>query len=107
MTGAEELLWHALRNNRLYGLHFRRQQIIDGFIIDFYCHKAALAIEVDGPIHVKQKDYDRDRDQVLNCRGIQVLRFDNDEVERNLESVLATIAEAYLNKGASSNAEDK
>ncbi len=51
MTPAERRLWNELRANRLGGWHFRRQQIIDGFIVDFYCHKAGLIIEVDGPIH--------------------------------------------------------
>ena len=107
MTQAEELLWQALRHNRLNGLHFRHQQIIDGFITDFYCHKAALVIEIDGPIHIKQKDYDQDRDQILNIKGIQVLRFNNDDVEQNLENVLATITDACLNKAASSDAKDQ
>ena len=53
MTPAERCLWNRIRANRLGGWHFRRQQIINGFIIDFYCHKAELVIEVDGPIHRK------------------------------------------------------
>ena len=51
MTPTETVLWGCLRGNRLAGLKFRRQQIIDGFIADFYCHAAALVVEVDGPIH--------------------------------------------------------
>jgi very-short-patch-repair endonuclease len=51
MTGAEKLLWQSLRANRLNGWHFRRQQIIGGFIADFYCHAAALVIELNGGIH--------------------------------------------------------
>ena len=47
MTPAEKMLWGELRANKL-GIHFRRQQIIEGFIVDFYCHKASLVIEVDG-----------------------------------------------------------
>ncbi len=50
MTRAEAMLWMRLRRNGL-GVDFRRQQIIDGFIADFYCHLAALVIEADGPIH--------------------------------------------------------
>lgn len=55
MTPAEQVLWQELRANRLEDYHFRRQQIIDGFIVDFYCHRAALIIEVDGPIHKTPK----------------------------------------------------
>jgi very-short-patch-repair endonuclease len=57
--------WQHLRANQLNGLHFRRQQIIDGFIADFYCHVARLVIEVDGEIHQQQAEYDAERDRVL------------------------------------------
>ena len=50
MTSAEKVLWNELRGNKL-GVHFRRQQIIAGFIVDFYCHRAGLVIELDGDIH--------------------------------------------------------
>ncbi len=73
MTPAELCLWNRVRANRLGGWHFRRQQIIDGFIVDFYCHKAALVIEVDGPIHWKQKSEDAERDKVLSARGLLIL----------------------------------
>jgi very-short-patch-repair endonuclease len=55
MTPAEKILWQELRVNKL-GVHFRRQQVIAGFIVDFYCHKAALVIEVDGDIHDLQQE---------------------------------------------------
>lgn len=51
MTPAERLLWARLRANRLQGFHFRRQQIIEPYIVDFYCHQAGLIIEVDGDVH--------------------------------------------------------
>jgi very-short-patch-repair endonuclease len=50
MTAAEKILWQEIRTNKL-AVHFRRQQIIKGFIVDFYCHTAGLVIEVDGDIH--------------------------------------------------------
>jgi|GEM_PF-821493 len=50
MTPAEKIVWKELRANKL-GVHFRRQQVIQGFIVDFYCHKAGLVVEVDGDIH--------------------------------------------------------
>ena len=56
MTAAERRLWNCLRANRLAGLHFRRQQVIDGFIVDFYCHASALIVEVDGPVHEEQTE---------------------------------------------------
>jgi very-short-patch-repair endonuclease len=94
MTQEEKILWQYLRANRLNGLHFRRQQIIDGFIADFYCHAARLVIEVDGKIHQQQAEYDAERDRVLSARGLRLLRIKNEGVRQNLDSVLARIAKA-------------
>ncbi len=57
----------------------------------FLFYKAALVIEVDGPIHVKQKDYDRERDEQLKSRGLKVIHIKNEEIEQNLERVLEEI----------------
>ncbi len=65
MTTEEQALWHALRKNKLENLHFRRQQVIAGFIVDFYCPSAHLAIEVDGASHLTTKEYDVARDHTL------------------------------------------
>ena len=69
MTPAERRLWQAIRSNLLHGLHFRRQQIVSGFIVNFYCHSASLAVEVDGPLHERNADYDAERDRVLAGLG--------------------------------------
>jgi very-short-patch-repair endonuclease len=94
MTPAETILWKRLRANRLEGLPFRRQQVIQGCIVDFYGHQADLVVEVDGGIHLKQQEYDPKRDQILTDLGLNVLRYTNLEVEQNLEGVLAAILEA-------------
>ena len=94
MTPAERILWEKLRHNRLNGLHFRRQQIINGYIVDFYCHSKALILEVDGEIHDAQKDYDSERDNNLIARGFSVLRFTNEEVKDDLAAALQKIIEA-------------
>jgi very-short-patch-repair endonuclease len=91
MTPAERRLWAELRANRLDGFHFRRQQIIDGFIVDFYCHVASLVVEVDGPVHNEQADQDAERDRILAARGLHILRVRNEEVMQNLEDVLTRI----------------
>ena len=91
MTPEESLLWERLRGNRCGGLHFRRQQVIDGFIADFYCHAAGIVVEVDGSIHEQQGDYDRSRDRVLSGRGLHVIRLSNDRIHEDLENVLAEI----------------
>ena len=62
MTLTERILWRALRRNAVDGFHFRRQQVIEGFIVDFYCDAAKLAIELDGTVHGEQWKYDESRD---------------------------------------------
>jgi very-short-patch-repair endonuclease len=90
-TSAEDRLWEALRATRLGGLKFRRQHAIAGFIVDFYCVKASLVIEVDGPIHERQREEDAQRQSVLEALGLTVFRFTNDEVLDDLGNVLSTI----------------
>jgi very-short-patch-repair endonuclease len=94
MTPAEKILWQELRANKL-GVHFRRQQVIAGFIVDFYCHKAALVIELDGDVHeeAEQKENDIRRDKALNDLGLRIVRFKNDEVLKNLSTVVGKIKE--------------
>ena len=94
MTPAESVLWQHLRASRLDGLHFRRQQIIDGFIADFYCHAAQLVVEVDGGIHIATADYDRERDRILTARGLRILRVTNNGVHNDLPRCLAAIRNA-------------
>jgi len=94
MTLAERRLWNELRTNRLDGFHFRRQQVIDGFIVDFYCHAVGLVVEVDGPVHGERTEYDAERSRILAARGLRVLRVRNEEVVQDLEGVLARIWEA-------------
>jgi very-short-patch-repair endonuclease len=91
MTPAERKLWARLRAGRLEGIHFRRQQIIEPYIVDFYCHQAALVIEVDGDIHLQQQDYDQQREQDLQSHGLRVMRFSNTEINQNIDGVLAEI----------------
>ena len=94
MTEAEKRLWQHLRANRLNGWHFRRQQVIAGFIVDFYCHAAGLIVEVDGPVHDYQIEQDLEREQGLSGLRLRILRFANQEVLDHLESVLQRIQDA-------------
>jgi very-short-patch-repair endonuclease len=91
MTPEEESLWAHLRGNKLGRLHFRRQQIVAGFIVDFYCHSAAMVIEVDGTIHEQQIDQDEARDGILENHGLRVFRFTNDEIRNDVSRVLRQI----------------
>jgi len=90
-TDAENLLWGLLRNRRLLGLKFRRQYPLRPYILDYYCHEAKLAIELDGGQHAEQHHYDQQRTAQLESRGILVLRFWNNEMLQQTESVLEKI----------------
>ena len=92
-TKAEIKLWQILRNGKVCDLKFRRQHAFDNYILDFYCHKIQLAIEVDGEVHndAEVAAYDMLRTKNLNESGITVLRFTNDEVEKNIKAVIQKI----------------
>jgi very-short-patch-repair endonuclease len=94
MTPAEACLWQALRNYQLEGLKFRRQHPLAGFVLDFYCPALRLVIEVDGEIHQQQHEADTARTEKLQHLGCTVLRFSNDDVLTNLNTVLTEIAQA-------------
>ncbi len=91
MTHAENLLWEKLCRNQLLGLRFRRQHPIDIFIADFYCHQARLVIEVDGPVHDDQSEYDDGREADIEKYSLKVVRFTNDEIIDDIDSVIAKI----------------
>jgi very-short-patch-repair endonuclease len=80
---AEKMLWQELRNAKL-GAKFRRQHPFGRFVLDFYCDEARLVVEVDGPLHDAQADYDDWRDRQLLAQGLWVLRFQTEAVEANV-----------------------
>jgi very-short-patch-repair endonuclease len=92
MTGAEAILWRALRRSAIEGLHFRRQQVIGPYVADFYCETARLAIELDGIAHSMCAGRDRFRDAKITSSGIRILRFPNQAIFDDLDSVVAKIA---------------
>ena len=95
-TPAEHRLWEELRGGRLDGLRFRRQHTIGRFIVDFYCVRAALVIEVDGVIHDQQRDADSEREAYLQAMGLVVLRFENDQVLNDTQAVVDAIHTAAV-----------
>lgn len=100
MTPAEDCLWKQLRNRKLGGHKFRRQQIVEGFIVDFFCEEAKLVIELDGGIHSKdaQKKIDQHRRKVFELRGLEEIRFSNSDVLKKNTLVLETIQQAVRNR---------
>jgi very-short-patch-repair endonuclease len=97
-TPAEDRMWNAVRARRR-GYKFRRQHPIGSYLADLRCPKAALVIELDGPIHENQQDEDAVRQGCIEGRKYQVLRFTNDAVMNRLPDVLKAI-DAVLNNGA-------
>jgi very-short-patch-repair endonuclease len=88
MTPAEKKFWFGvLKSNLLKNYNFLRQRIIDHYIVDFYCKKLNLVIEIDGEIHKKQVEYDKNRTDVLMNYNLIVIRFTNNEVMNNTEKV--------------------
>ena len=95
MTEAEKVLWNKLSNNQILGLKFRRQHPINQFIVDYYCHKLKLVIEIDGGIHLKKEVAERDkgREYMLKNFDLHILRFNNDSIINDIENVLLQLRE--------------
>jgi very-short-patch-repair endonuclease len=92
-TDAERRLWSKLRLKNLDGFQFYRQRIIVNYIVDFYCPRAKLVIEVDGGKHYygKTRNDDIERDEYLCSIGLKVLRFSDRDVLTNMDGVLENI----------------
>ncbi|MBR5550335.1 MAG: DUF559 domain-containing protein [Muribaculaceae bacterium] len=95
-TAAEAVLWTALKAKRLDGWRWRRQFSIGGYILDFYCPKAKLCVELDGASHFTPYGLEADaaRTEYLNQLGIRVLRFENRVLKESPELVIGAIKDA-------------
>jgi very-short-patch-repair endonuclease len=93
MTDAERKLWYRIRMKQVKGLQFYRQKPIGNYIVDFYCPKAKLVIELDGGQHYLKtgKEKDKIKDNYLSGLGLKVLRFSDVDVLRDIDSVLEKI----------------
>ncbi|MFC1851554.1 endonuclease domain-containing protein [candidate division CSSED10-310 bacterium] len=90
-TIAEIKIWEKLKTRQLKNYRFLRQKIIGNYIVDFYCCKLKLAIEIDGQYHQNRCQEDRNRQKTLELAGITIVRFTNAEVHSNLNRVLQVI----------------
>jgi len=97
-TPAEQALWQKLRRNQICGLHFRRQQLLSGFIVDFYCYSIGLIIEIDGDIHKLQTEHDAERQDILVSQGFTILRFKNEQVLTSIDDVVVAISEMCVER---------
>ena len=91
MTEPEAKLWAHLRAHRMGDVHFRNQHAIGNYITDFCAPRKKLIIELDGSQHLDQQEYDRERTAFLQSKGYRVLRFLNNEVMKDIDSVLRVI----------------
>ena len=105
-TAAEKLVWIYLRKRQVCGERFLRQYSIKHYVVDFYCPRLRLAVEIDGETHFEDEaaiQYDKDRQEDIESLGIQFQRFRNEEVFQNLDRVIDTIeakvTELQINKG--------
>ena len=95
MTDAEKLLWSKLRRKQPKGQQVYRQRIIGNYIVDFYCPKAKLVVEIDGGQHYTEEGIKKDslRDTYMKSHGLKVLRFSDAEVLKDIEAVVESIYE--------------
>ncbi len=93
MTFAEVLLWNELKQKKIYGYDFDRQRPINNYIVDFYCKDLMLAIEVDGISHYSEEAFNADnkRQSRIETFGVKFLRFDDEEVRKDMPNVLRSI----------------
>jgi very-short-patch-repair endonuclease len=93
MTLAEKRLWEKIKGSQIKGYRFNRQKPLGAFIVDFYCRKGKLVIEVDGKIHLNEniKREDKNKDEYFDSIGLTILRFTNDEVFTKIERVIKKI----------------
>jgi len=90
-TLSEILLWKHLKNKQMRGYDFHRQKPIDEYIVDFFCPKLNLVIEIDGETHSGKAEQDRVREDKLAALGFYLVRFLDNEVRQNIEGVLHAI----------------
>ena len=93
LTPAERKLWSVIRNDQL-GCNFRRQHAIGNYIPDFVCIEKKLIIELDGSQHLEQQEYDQERTKYLNSLGYKVIRFWNNAITKDIESVILAVLHA-------------
>ena len=95
-TRAEILLWDELKGKQILGYDFHRQKPVGEYILDFFCPRLMLAIEIDGSSHENRNREDQNRQRELEKKGIRFLRFPDEEVKQNIEGVVEDIAEWVL-----------
>ncbi len=105
-TPSERIFWEQVGSRRFLGLKFYRQYQffvdVNGretfYVADFYCHEKRIAVELDGLIHLRQKEQDALREDLVRDKGIQVKRFKNEEVEADIQQVMNQLKDFIQNE---------
>jgi very-short-patch-repair endonuclease len=99
-TYAEVFFWQQIKKGQLEGRKFKRQTSIESYIVDFYCPKEKIVVELDGGVHFNEeaRKYDKERTEYLESIGLRVIRFENQDVLKNTEYVMNTIKKLFNSK---------
>ncbi len=100
MTLSERMLWNRLKSRQVHDLQFIRQKPIDEFIVDFYCSKLKLIIEIDGITHNDKQEYDLKRQNKLEKLGLNFLRFEDRYVVENINNVIRILNDWIINQNS-------
>jgi very-short-patch-repair endonuclease len=105
MTKWEVILWNDLKGKKMFGFKIRRQYGIDNYIIDFYCPKLKLAIELDGDVHYYSDKMKSDlrKDQHIAEAGIKLIRLKNEDLAEDYESIVIYLEEMFKNRAGELN----
>jgi len=103
MTPAEIKLHAHLRAHRMGGVHFRPQHAIGNYIVGFCAPRKKLIVELDGSQHIEQEEYDEERTAFLKSKGYRVLRFWNNDITKNIDSVLTVIWDTLNEQSTTGN----
>ena len=99
MTLSEVLLWNQIKQHKL-GINFDRQKAIGNYIVDFYCGKLNLIIEIDGNSHDSKEEYDKQRLEYLEKLNLKIIRIDDLEVKRNMKGVIVMLQKYIIESGS-------
>ena len=97
-TLSEVIFWNAVKNKQIFGLDFNRQKIIGNYIVDFYCAKLQLVIEIDGSSHDNKQGYDANRNRYLKSLGLDILHFHEQDIRFDINGAIEMLREYIENK---------
>jgi very-short-patch-repair endonuclease len=96
-TLSEILFWNVVKNNQFDGLDFNRQKVIGNYIVDFYCARLGLVIEIDGWTHDNKQEYDSKRDNYLRSLGLYVLHIYDEDIKQDINGTMQMVKEICSN----------